>query len=301
MQRNMERRLIAGLIMLVVLAASCGNNKDKPDAYGSFEATEITVSSLANGKIMMFAIEEGQLLDSNQLVGFIDTTDLHLKKLQTIGQNNVTGSRREDLNAQVAVQEQNRDNILVEKKRVVSLLKDGAATRKQLDDINSSLSLVEKQIASIKTQFTGIENQVGSTDQQIAQLRESIRNSRIINPVKGTVLTKFAENNEVTTFGKPLYKIADLREMQLRVYVSGAQLPGVKLGDRVEVRFDKDEKTNSKTEGVVSWISQTAEFTPKTIQTKEERVNLVYAVKIRVKNDGTLKIGMPGEIKLITH
>ncbi|MEI7662479.1 MAG: HlyD family efflux transporter periplasmic adaptor subunit [Bacteroidota bacterium] len=297
----MERRLIAGLIMLVVLAASCGNNKDKPDAYGSFEATEITVSSLANGKIMMFAIEEGQLLDSNQLVGLIDTTDLHLKKLQTIGQNNGTGSRREDLNARVAVQEQNRDNILVEKKRVVSLLKDGAATRKQLDDINSSLSLVEKQIASIKTQFTGIENQVGSTDQQIAQLRESIRNSRIINPVKGTVLTKFAENNEVTTFGKPLYKIADLREMQLRVYVSGAQLPGVKLGDRVEVRFDKDEKTNSKTEGVVSWISQTAEFTPKTIQTKEERVNLVYAVKIRVKNDGTLKIGMPGEIKLITH
>ena len=297
----MKNRLVAIFLPLAVLAASCSNNKDKPDAYGSFEATEITVSSLANGKIMMFSIEEGQLLDSNQLVGFIDTTDLHLKKLQTIGQKEVTGSRREDLLAQIAVQEQNRDNILVEKKRVINLLKDGAATQKQLDDINSSLSLIEKQVASIKTQFAGIDNQMESTEQQIAQFRESIKNGRIVNPVKGTVLTKFAENNEVTTFGKPLYKIADLREMQLRVYVSGAQLPLIKTGDNVEVRFDKDEQTNSKTEGIVSWISQTAEFTPKTIQTKEERVNLVYAVKIRVRNDGTLKIGMPGEIKLRSH
>ena len=297
----MKNRLVAIFLPLAVLAASCSNNKDKPDAYGSFEATEITVSSLANGKIMMFSIEEGQLLDSNQLVGFIDTTDLHLKKLQTIGQKEVTGSRREDLMAQIAVQEQNRDNIMVEKKRVINLLKDGAATQKQLDDINSSLNLIEKQVASIKTQFAGIDNQMESTDQQIAQFRESIKNGRIVNPVKGTVLTKFAENNEVTTFGKPLYKIADLREMQLRVYVSGAQLPHIKTGDNVEVRFDKDEQTNSKTEGIVSWISQTAEFTPKTIQTKEERVNLVYAVKIRVRNDGTLKIGMPGEIKLRSH
>ena len=297
----MEKHLMAAAITLVILSGSCSNNKDKPDAYGSFEATEVTVSSLANGKIMVFNIEEGQLLDSNQVVGFIDTTDLHLKKLQTIGQKDVTGSRKEDLVAQVAVQEQNRDNILIEKKRVINLLKDGAATQKQLDDINSSLNLIEKQIASIKSQFSGIENQIGSTDQQIAQLRESIKNACIVNPVKGTVLTKFAENNEVTTFGKPLYKIADLREMQLRVYISGTQLPHVKLGDKVEVRFDKDEQTNSKTGGIVSWISQTAEFTPKTIQTKEERVNLVYAVKIRVQNDGTLKIGMPGEIKLISH
>jgi HlyD family secretion protein len=298
----MKNRFIVPLsILLSVLGASCSNSKDKPDAYGSFEATEITVSSLANGKIMVFNIEEGQILDSGQVIGFIDTTDLHLKKLQTIGQKDVTGSRKEDLLAQIAVQEQNRDNILIEKKRVVNLLKDGAATQKQLDDINSSLNLIEKQISSIKTQFTGIDDQIGSTDQQIAQIRESIKNACVVNPVKGTVLTKFAENNEVTTFGKPLYKIADLREMELRVYVTGAQLPHIKLGDKVEVRFDKDEQTNSKTSGIVSWISQTAEFTPKTIQTKEERVNLVYAVKVRVQNDGSLKIGMPGEIKLISH
>ena len=297
----MKNHIIFCLTTLVFLGASCSSDKDKPDAYGSFEATEVTVSSLANGKIMVFNIEEGQLLDSGQVIGFIDTTDLHLKKLQTIGQKDVTGSRKDDLLAQVAVQEQNRDNILVEKKRVISLMKDGAATQKQLDDINSSLNLIEKQIASIKTQFAGITDQIGSTDQQIAQIRESIKNACIINPVTGTVLTKFAENHEVTTFGKPLYKIADMREMQLRVYVSGAQLPHIKLGDKVEVCFDKDEQANSKTGGIVSWISQTAEFTPKTIQTKEERVNLVYAVKVRVQNDGTLKIGMPGEIKLISH
>ncbi len=295
------KRYLLGIFTATALLFACNSDKDKPDAYGSFEATEITVSSLANGKILLFNVEEGQLLDSNQVVGYIDTTDLHLKKLQTIGQKEVTASRKEDLESQIAVQEQNRDNILIEKNRVINLLKDGAATRKQLDDINSSLNLIEKQIASIKTQFAGIENQIGSTDQQIAQIRESIKNASIVNPVKGTVLTKFAENNEVTTYGKPLYKIADMREMQLRVYVSGAQLPHIKLGDRLEVRFDKDEQTNSKTEGIVSWISQTAEFTPKTIQTKEERVNLVYAVKIRVQNDGALKIGMPGEIKLISH
>jgi HlyD family secretion protein len=297
----MEKLLITVLITLALLGTSCSSNKDKPDAYGSFEATEVTISSLANGKIMLFNLEEGQLLDSNQLVGFIDTTDLHLKKLQGMEQKNATGSRKEDLMAQVAVQEQNRENILVEKTRVINLIKDGAATRKQLDDINSSLSLIDKQIALINSQFRGIEDQIAGTEQQIAQVRESIKNAKIINPLKGTVLTKFAENNEVTTFGKPLYKIADLREMQLRVYVSGAQLPHIKTGDKVEVRIDKDEKTNSKLEGIISWISQTAEFTPKTIQTKEERVNLVYAVKVRVQNDGSLKIGMPGEIKLIPN
>ncbi|MFZ4523395.1 MAG: HlyD family secretion protein [Bacteroidales bacterium] len=297
----MKYRSVALVVTILALGSACSNTKDKPDAYGSFEATEVTVSSLANGRIMQFNLEEGQLIDSNQLIGFIDTTDLHLKKLQTMEQKNATGSRKEDLASQIAVQEQNRENILVEKNRVVKLLADGAATRKQLDDINSSLSMIDKQIASIKTQFSGIEDQIGSTEQQIAQVRESIKNARIVNPVKGTVLTKFAENNEVTTFGKPLYKIADLREMQLRVYISGAQLPHIKIGDKVEVRIDQDATTNSKLEGVVSWISQTAEFTPKTIQTKEERVNLVYAVKVRVLNDGTLKIGMPGEIKLISN
>jgi len=289
------------LIAALALFASCSNKKDQPDAYGSFEATEVTVSSQANGKILQFTVQEGQLLDSGQVVGYVDTTDLHLKKLQAMEQRNATGSRRDDLGAQIAVQEQNRANILIEKERVLRLLKEGAATQKQLDDITASLNLIEKQILSIKTQYRGIEDQLGSAEHQIAQISESIRNSVIVNPVKGTVLTKFAEPAEVTTFGKPLYKIADLREMELRVYVSGVQLPHISIGEKVAVGIDQDEKTNKTLEGVVSWISQTAEFTPKTIQTKEERVNLVYAVKVRVLNDGALKIGMPGEIKLISN
>jgi HlyD family secretion protein len=293
------KRYIFGIFATLSLFSSCTNKTDTPDAYGSFEATEVTVSSMANGKIMQFSLEEGQILDSGQFIGYVDTTDLYLKKNQVAGQRNATGSRIDDLSAQIAVQEQSRENLLIEKKRVERLLKDGAATQKQLDDINANLNLIDKQVASIKSQNRGVQDQTGSIGQQIAQITESIKNSRIINPVRGTVLTKYAEIDEVTMYGKPLYKIADLREMQLRVYISGAQLPHVRIGDKVEVRFDKDESANSKTEGIVSWISQTAEFTPKTIQTKEERVNLVYAVKVRVVNDGTLKIGMPGEIKLL--
>jgi len=297
----MKNRFIGLLSGLLFLGISCQNDQNKPDAYGSFEATEVTVSSQANGKIIKFIVEEGQPLDSNQWVGFIDTTDLYLKKLQVVSQKNATASRKEDLTAQIAVQEQNRENILIEKERIIHLLKDGAATKKQMDDINSSLNLIGKQIASIKTQFQGISDQVAATHQQIAQVNESIKNAQIINPLKGTVLTKYAEKDEITVFGKPLYKIANLREMQLRVYITGAQLPQIKLGDTVEVRYDKDATTNHKTTGIVIWISQTAEFTPKTIQTKEERVNLVYALKVRVANDGSMKIGMPGEIKFLNH
>jgi HlyD family secretion protein len=295
---KMKKSYTTAIIALALITASCKDKNDQPDAYGTFEATEITVSALANGRIMAFDVTEGALLDSNQRVGFIDTTDIYLKKLQAMEQRNAIVSRKDDLAAQIALQEQNRENILVDKKRVDKLLSEGAATRKQSDDITASLNLIEKQIALIKTQYKSIGDQISSADQQVAQLAEALKNARIINPVQGTVLVKFAEQSEVTGFGKPLYKVADLSVMQLRVFVSGAQLPHIKIGDRVEVRIDKNEKEITKMEGTVSWISQTAEFTPKTIQTKEERVNLVYAVKVRVPNDGSLKIGMPGEIRM---
>lgn len=282
-----------------LLLSSCTSDKDQPDAYGTFEATEITVSSQSNGKIIWLKLEEGQLLDSNAIVGVIDTVDLDLKKSQTREQQIATSARREDLEAQIAVQEQNKANILIEKARIERLLKDGAATRKQLDDITANLNLIDKQISSIRSQNASLNAQVSTYDKQVAQLDKSVRDSRIINPIRGTVLTKYAEANEITTYGKPIYKIADLSVLELRVYLSGVQLPKIKIGQEVEVRFDKDESTNDKTVGTVSWISQTAEFTPKTIQTKEERVNLVYAVKVRVKNDGRLKIGMPGEIRFL--
>jgi HlyD family secretion protein len=287
------------LVILLLMTYSCKNEKDKPDAYGTFEATEITVSSQANGQILWLKVEEGQVLDSGRIVGVIDTTDLHLKKAQVIAQRSATASQGDNLETQIAVQEQNKTNILVDKARLEKMFKDGAATKKQLDDINGSLNLIDKQIAAIRSQSNALRDQVESITKQIDQIKKSINDALIINPVKGTVLTKFAEPDEITTYGKPLYKIADMTAIFLRVYVGGTQLPHINLGQKVEIRYDKDVNTNSKTEGIVSWISQAAEFTPKTIQTKEERVNLVYAVKIRVTTDGSLKIGMPGEMKLI--
>jgi HlyD family secretion protein len=293
------KKVVFAATIITLFIASCSGDKDKPDAYGTFEATEVTVSSQANGKIIWLGVEEGQVVDSGMLVGLVDTMDVSLKISLAKEQQLATAARRGDLEAQIAVQEQNKDNILIEKARVEKLLKDGAATRKQLDDLTANLNLIDKQIASIRSQYASLDAQVRTFDKQVAQLDKTISDARIVNPIKGTILTKFAEANEITTFGKPIYKIADLSGMQLRVYISGAQLPYIKTGQQVEVRYDKDQTTNSKITGIVSWISQTAEFTPKTIQTKEERVNLVYAVKVSVKNDGTLKIGMPGEIKIV--
>jgi HlyD family secretion protein len=287
------------LFPLSFLLFSCNSDKDKPDAYGTFEATEVTVSSQSNGKILFLRLEEGQVLDSNILVGIVDTLDMDLKRSQTREQQLATSSRRDDLAAQIAVLEQNKANVMVDKARVERMLKDGAATQKQIDDIHASLNLIDKQIASVKSQYASLDAQVSTFNKQIDQIKKSIADAHIVNPIKGTVLTKYAEPNEVTTFGKPIYKIADLTTLDLRVYVSGVQLPYIKIGQTVAVSFDRDEKANTTVEGKVSWISQTAEFTPKTIQTKEERVNLVYAVKVKVRNDGTLKIGMPGEIKFM--
>jgi HlyD family secretion protein len=290
------KKVLLFALPVYFLISSCNRDKDNPD---TFEVTEVTVSSQANGRILFLNVEEGQVIDSNTLVGIIDTLDLSIKKSVTRDQQLATSTRRDDLAAQIAVQEQNKTNILVEKTRIERLLKDGAATTKQLDDINASLNLADKQIASIKSQYISLDAQVTTFNKQIDQINNSIADAHIINPIKGTILTKYAEPNEITTFGKPVYKIADLTSLDLRVYVSGAQLPYIKIGQKVEVRYDKDANTNNSIEGVVTWISETAEFTPKTIQTKEERVTLVYAAKVRVKNDGTLKIGMPGEIRFM--
>lgn len=293
------KRMHVFYLLLILLPGACKNDRNEPDAYGTFEATEVTVSAMANGKLLEFYLEEGELLDSGQMVGFVDTTDLYLRKLQAMAQRSATASRKSDLQAQISIYQQNKENIMVDKERVEKLLKANAATQKQMDDITAALQVVDRQIAAVQTQFAGIEDQVGSINQQIAQIEESIRNAYIINPVSGTVLTKFSQVDEVVAFGKPLYKIADLEEMILRVYISGSQISQVVIGQTVAVMYDRNKEENITTSGIVSWVSPTAEFTPKTIQTKEERVNLVYAVKIRVQNDGSMKIGMPGEIKLI--
>jgi HlyD family secretion protein len=279
-----------------VLLISCSRKAEKSDAYGNFESTEITISAEGTGKLEAFGITEGQVLKADSVLGFIDTTDLYLKKLQLMAQRKSVSSRKNSISTQIDVQNQQTANLIVEKNRLEKLIKDGAATSKQLDDLNANLLLINKQISNIQSQGTSIPSDVEALNKQIEQINASIKKCVIKNPINGTVLNKYAEANEFVTLGKSLYKVANLEEMNLRVFVSGSQLPQLKLGQKVEVLIDSNEKENKKYEGIIGWISSSAEFTPKIIQTKEERVNLVYAVKVKVKNDGFIKIGMPGEI-----
>ncbi len=296
------------------LFSSCRNNTNNYDASGSFEATETIVSAEANGVIEAFNIQEGQTLDSGLYIGFIDTTQLYLKKKQMEAQVKAMGYKLPDISAQTAqfkqqaaVTQSDLDYLMNEKKRTENLLKANAATPKQLDDINAKIATAKEQIKAIykqgaaqasalNTQRSGISADVQPLYFQIEQLNYQLKKSKIINPVSGTVLTKFAEANEMATIGKPLYSIADLSSIILRAYITGNQFSSIKLGQKVKVIVDDTASKTKNYEGIIEWISDKAEFTPKTIQTKDERANLVYAIKIRVKNDGYLKIGMYGEV-----
>jgi len=289
-------KLTYPLIAISVLMFSCSGNNEKSDAYGNFEATEIIISAETSGRVVRFDLEEGQELKAGQDVGLIDTTDLYLKTEQLRAQKKAVATRAPGVAAQIQVQLQQKANLETEKARIDKMFQDKAATRKQVDDIKGALDLVDRQIASIKTQQSGIVEEMEVVQKQIAVTREALGKCKIINPINGTVLVKYAETGELALPGKSLYKLADLSNMELRVYVSGDQLPAIKIGQKVQVLLDKDLKTNQSLDGVVSWISQKAEFTPKIIQTKEERVNLVYAIKIKVPNDGRIKISMPGEV-----
>ncbi len=284
------------IILTGLIFASCGNQNNKADAYGNFEATEVVVSAMAQGEILSLDIEEGDVFGEGAIVGLIDTTDLHLKKVQLMKSIAAVKTRLLTIQAQMEVQEQQKANLMVDKDRIDKLFKDGAATRKQLDDINGAVDLLNAQIKATLSQKQQIQAETETLEIQIEQVEEALSKCFIKNPSTGTVLTKYAEAGEVAAPGKALYKLADLTTMKLKVYVSGDQLPHVSIGQEVEVQFDKTRTENSSVTGKVSWISSTAEFTPKTIQTKEERVNLVYAVKVLVANDGSLKIGMPGEV-----
>jgi len=286
--------------LFILFLTACNAEEEKADAYGNFEATEVLVSSEANGKLLKFEVEEGKSLKTNQLVGVVDTSQLYYQMKQLEASIGTISSKTVDAQPQIAVFLEKKENLLREKKRIEALLEDEAATQKQLDDINGEIDFVEKQIAStqdqIATQNRGVLSEANPVEVQIQRIKDQISKSYIYNPIEGTVLSKFAEPSEVTGFGKPLYKIANLQTMTLRVYVSGKQLSSLKMGQKVEVLVDDTKKEMRKYEGQISWIASEAEFTPKTIQTKEERVDMVYAVKIEVKNDGMLKIGMPAEV-----
>ncbi len=293
----MKIKTINLFVLLPLLALiSCKGNEKTSDAYGNFEATEITISAQATGEIMQFGMEEGNQLTAGQVIGWIDTTDLSLKKAQMTAQKEAITSKIASMDAQIAVYQQQKTNILRDKARVEKMFGDGAATQKQVDDIAGQIDVIDKQIKSVKAQESSVYSEAATVQKQIAQVEESIRKSTIVNPSEGVVLSKYVNAHEIAAIGKPLYKLANLREMKLKVYVSGSQIARVKIGQEVEVLVDEDSKTNRKMSGIVSWVSESAEFTPKIIQTKEERVNMVYAVKVLVKNDGTLKIGMPGEV-----
>jgi HlyD family secretion protein len=291
----MKNLLIIISLSLTILSG-CANDKQKSDAFGNFEATETIVSSESSGKLYELNVEEGQVIEANKIVGYIDTSQLYLKKLQLAQQKNTTRTKFKNVSSQISVLQEQKNVAIRERDRIERLLKDNAATGKQLDDINGNIDVINKQISSIDIQNSTTNEELKGLDVQIQQVVDQLQKSNITNPVKGTVIMKFAEQGEIVSFGKPLYKIADISIMELRVYVSGAQLPEIKLGQKVKVLIDDGKSGYRTLEGEISWISSKAEFTPKIIQTKEERVNLVYAVKVRVNNDGSLKIGMPGEI-----
>ncbi|HSP87870.1 MAG TPA: HlyD family efflux transporter periplasmic adaptor subunit [Ignavibacteriaceae bacterium] len=286
---------------LSLILFSCSNGDGDFDATGTFESEEIIVSSEAAGKLLLFQVDEGINLKQNQIVGLVDTTQLYLKKKQL--QSNIKSvlSKQPDVETQLASIQKQIETAETEQKRIVNLVNSNAATTKQLDDINSQVEVLRKQYNATKSSLTitkeGLQSETLPLIAQVEQIQDQINKSIIKNPVEGIVLTRYAKQDEITTNGKALYKIADLSEMTLRAYVNGDQLGQIKLGQKVKVFVDIGEDDQKEFSGEIYWVSSKAEFTPKTIQTKDERANLVYAIKIKVKNDGYLKIGMYGEVK----
>lgn len=290
-----KHQFIIGFISLGLLI-SC-TQEEKADGYGNFEATKITVSAETNGKLQFLNLKEGDHLDKIKQVGLVDTLQFHLNKMELLASKATVESKSGNVWSQIAVLREELKNAKTEQKRINNLFSEKAATQQQVDQANSRVDVLNSRIKNVETQNAPIINEVKAIEAKIASIDEQISKSKIINPIRGTVLTKYVEPGEIVSFGKPLYKIADLSVMELRVYVSQTQIPNLKIGDDVIVKIDSKEEMKSY-QGKISWISSEAEFTPKIIQTKEERVNLVYAVKILVENDGALKIGMPAEMWL---
>ena len=288
-------------IAIAGLLASCSGNKDGHDATGTFEAVETIVPAEASGIIESLRIEEGQVIAAGQQVGQIDTLQLSLKKQQLLAQIKAVESRRPGIEPQLAVYREEMKQAIADQKRMQNLYRADAATAKQAEDAASRVAVLKKQIAAIeselRTSTSGLNEDAEALRQQVKQIDDQLAKSKIVSKAAGTVLVKYAETGEMAVTGKPLFKIADLTDITLRVYITGSQLALVKLNDTVKVYVDAAEGEYKEYPGTIQWISSKAEFTPKTIQTKDERANLVYAVKVKVKNDGYLKIGMYGEIQ----
>lgn len=287
-------------IQLSILIVSCNNKQDIFDASGSFEAEETIISAEAQGTLKSFDLQEGQTLQAGQAIGYIDSIQLYLGKKQLEAQVTALLGKKPNIPVQLSALQEQLRTAEKEKIRIINLVKGDAATPKQLDDINAQVDVLKRQIEAQKSSLDisseGINKDVVPLQVQIEQLEDQLGKCKIINPINGTVLTKYAEANEMATIGKPLYKIADLSNIILRAYVTGNQLPQIGLDQKVRVLTDDGKGGHHEAEGTITWISDKAEFTPKTIQTKDERANMVYAIKVKVGNDGLYKIGMYGEI-----
>ena len=287
---------------IVLLLTACGKKEKEYDATGTFEATETTVSAEQSGTLLSFSLNEGDEVEEGREVGLIDTTQIWLKIQQTKATKAVYNSQKPDMEKQIAATRQQLAKAQTEQRRYQELVNDGAAPRKMLDDAVSQVQVLQRQLAaqisSLSTSTDALNKQMAATDVQVNQLRDQLQKCHIYTPVAGTVLEKYVERGEFVATGKPLFKIADTRQMYLRAYVTSAQLQHIKVGQTVKVFADYGNGQRKAYDGRVSWISSRSEFTPKTILTDDERADLVYAVKIAVKSDGYIKIGMYGEVKL---
>jgi membrane fusion protein YbhG len=284
------------LITLAVLfLAGCKNKNGEADAYGNFEATEVIISAETSGRILKFDKDEGSGIGQGEMIALVDTTQIHLQKAEIDAGINSVKTRISSIIAQDNVLNQQIDNLNINIGRIENMLKDDAATQKQLDDMTGQVAVLKKQIAANNTQKVSVAAELAVYESRKASLNEQVTRSCVKSPLKGTIIEKYSEAGEVTAPGKPLAKIADLSVVKLKVYISGAQLGKIKTGQQCSVRIDDGAKGFRSFSGVVTYVSDKAEFTPKIIQTKEERVTFVYAVNINVINDGTLKSGMPGE------
>lgn len=297
----MKSRNLLGLCSLLALFSACGNGAPKYDATGTFETTEVLVSAEASGRLLYFDIEEGMLLKAGEEVGVVDTVQLYLKKLQLEASLKSVEEQRPDILKQVAATKEQISAAQRERNRVANLLKVGAANQKKLDDAEDQLEVLRKQLvaqnSTLSNSHQSLTWQSSSVGIQVAQVEDQLKKCHITSPITGTVLAKYAEAGELTAMGTPLFKVADTEQMYLRAYITSEQLSQVKLGQKVTVFSDYGTDEHKQYLGVVTWISDTSEFTPKTILTKNERANLVYAVKIAVHNDGLLKIGMYGGVE----
>lgn len=283
-------------ILAVAALVGCSGNDKKNDAYGNFEAVEVLVSSEVSGLITSAPAAEGSEVNEGQVLCTIDSVQTSLKIGQLQGMKEATQSKVGTIEAQIAVLQAQKQTVEKDFARISAMLKDGAATQRDYDNVSGQLSVINRQMAQARSQLSGIRGELKSLSAQQDQASDMVRKSVVTSPIRGTILDKYIEKGELAAPGKQLFKIADTQTLVLKVYVSGAQLPKVAIGKKVSVFIDKDAKSNDKLTGVVTWVSPQAEFTPKIIQTKEERVDLVYAVKVNVPNDGRLKIGMPGSV-----